>query len=373
MLKKHLYMLLLSLLGCVPSSTLASFSTQGPPNSETIYLVVKNVPDVTFSPSDYVITLPPQRTITFPPLDLPFIIQDIPTPQPTSTIFTPYTQSIFTPNPSTPTTNNLNALLHQLPPPTPNLPSGSQSILALLKSLSTPNTSNVFPSQPSTNFFSTNGIPNIQSQMNTQQIEVPPTPATPPQIGNAFEETEEKEEETWMPPLLSAIKNEPTNIHPPSSKPSSTRPKKKKPKAAKWPCPTCGKRLSTKETLKGHQRIHTGERPYTCSYCTKTFRYRSGLKEHISIHKGEKPFECIYCHKRFGKKWNYKVHLRIHTGEEPYQCNYCLRTFRQKNTCIIHIRTHTGEKPFQCTQCDKKCASRSRLNSHIKKNHPMSA
>ncbi|MBN3317680.1 ZN570 protein, partial [Atractosteus spatula] len=118
-------------------------------------------------------------------------------------------------------------------------------------------------------------------------------------------------------------------------------------------CVLCGRTFRTPHSLKGHQRIHTGERPYPCTMCGKTFSYIQNLKVHQRIHTGERPYCCTYCGKTFRQFANHKKHLHIHTGERPYPCTQCAKRFKHLADLKVHQRTHSGERPYGCTQCGK--------------------
>ena len=52
-------------------------------------------------------------------------------------------------------------------------------------------------------------------------------------------------------------------------------------------CNICSKELSSKQNLKHHMNIHTGERPFHCNFpgCLANYKHASQLSNHKIIHK----------------------------------------------------------------------------------------
>lgn len=50
-------------------------------------------------------------------------------------------------------------------------------------------------------------------------------------------------------------------------------------------CKKCHKQFSRSDNLRTHQRIHTGEMPYSCRFCGKAFRWKSALSNHEDLHE----------------------------------------------------------------------------------------
>ncbi|XP_056406881.1 oocyte zinc finger protein XlCOF7.1-like [Hyla sarda] len=131
-------------------------------------------------------------------------------------------------------------------------------------------------------------------------------------------------------------------------------------------CSECGKCFTKKSVLVVHQRTHTGEKLFSCSQCGKCFTKKSSFVDHQKTHTGEKPFSCSQCGKCFIKKSHLVTHQRTHTGEKPFSCSECRKCFTQQSHLVIHQRTHTGEKPFTCAECGKSFADKSNLVYHQK-------
>ncbi|MGH0149564.1 UNVERIFIED_CONTAM: hypothetical protein FKN15_015521 [Acipenser sinensis] len=138
-------------------------------------------------------------------------------------------------------------------------------------------------------------------------------------------------------------------------------------------CNECGRRFTRTESLKRHQRCHTGEKPHHCNECGRRFTRTESLKRHQRCHTGEKPHHCNECGRRFTRTESLKRHQRCHTGEKPHHCNECGRSFTRTGSLKIHQLIHTGDKPHHCNDCGK-CFTQIRSlkkhqQTHKERNH----
>lgn len=133
-------------------------------------------------------------------------------------------------------------------------------------------------------------------------------------------------------------------------------------------CRICGRQCPNPSTLSIHMRTHTDERPYCCRFCDKKYKDSGSLKRHTErnhIKDGrEKRFTCEVCGKSFYSKNDIKVHMRVHTGDTPYACSECPARFTQINSLHRHQVRHTGEKPHQCPLCHKRFCSKEEVKKH---------
>ncbi len=100
-----------------------------------------------------------------------------------------------------------------------------------------------------------------------------------------------------------------------------------------------------KSFLSTHMRNHTGELPYKCKICKLDFKMKQDLRDHQElVHNDVKSFACMKCSACFSKYNALKVHQKIHTGQKPYTCPFpgCGKSFVEKGNMKTHFKIHVN-------------------------------
>ncbi|XP_072000146.1 gastrula zinc finger protein XlCGF66.1-like [Engystomops pustulosus] len=134
--------------------------------------------------------------------------------------------------------------------------------------------------------------------------------------------------------------------------------------AKPFSCSECGECFALKTTLVIHEISHAGEETFSCLECGKCFYLKRDLVKHQISHMEEKPYSCAECGKGFVVKSSLLRHERVHTGAKPFSCSICGKCFALKCNLVAHERTHTGEKSYSCPECGRCFTVKSSLVRH---------
>ncbi|CAH2230320.1 jg2045 [Pararge aegeria aegeria] len=133
-------------------------------------------------------------------------------------------------------------------------------------------------------------------------------------------------------------------------------------------CNICNRVLANQFTHKYHMQKHYGYR-YICEHCGKGYPVFNVLQAHQLLKHSTGPYlQCSHCPFKAPGKIELTEHERIHSGERPYTCDKCGLTFRRRAIWRKHLVQHS-EKKFQCPQCPRKFFQRSDMLAHANNIH----
>lgn len=122
---------------------------------------------------------------------------------------------------------------------------------------------------------------------------------------------------------------------------------------------TSGRKSSSKDSNASKQ----------CRFCGKTFQWLHSVKTHERLHTGIKPYACKICGARFTQNGNLKVHAKtcVEKHAESYKsrsvliCTVCTEMFSDSDALMDHQKSHDR---MQWTIKEKTCQVSVRKDSN---------
>ncbi|CAL8074193.1 unnamed protein product [Orchesella dallaii] len=115
-----------------------------------------------------------------------------------------------------------------------------------------------------------------------------------------------------------------------------------------------------------------------CRYCGKTFQWLHSVKTHERLHTGIKPYACKICGARFTQNGNLKVHAKTcvekhadsYRSRNVFICSVCTEMFSDSDALMDHQKSHDRMqwtiKEKTCQLCGEVFQKRSFLLEHEK-------
>lgn len=133
-------------------------------------------------------------------------------------------------------------------------------------------------------------------------------------------------------------------------------------------CDICDRTLSNRFSFNYHMQRHT-KYLFICDQCGRGFPGKVPLHRHLVKNHDTGPYiQCKSCPFKCSRRFDLNEHERIHTGERPFTCEKCGLTFRRRAIWRNHLIQHM-EKNIPCTVCNKKFHRQSELTWHINSCH----
>ncbi|KAK2588775.1 hypothetical protein KPH14_001655 [Odynerus spinipes] len=93
----------------------------------------------------------------------------------------------------------------------------------------------------------------------------------------------------------------------------------------------------TSDDVENTQNWKRNKTMHYCPYCRKCFDRPWVLKGHLRLHTGERPFECPVCHKSFADRSNLRAHQRTRNHHQwQWRCGVCFKAFSQRRYLERH-------------------------------------
>lgn len=149
-------------------------------------------------------------------------------------------------------------------------------------------------------------------------------------------------------------------------------------------CPTCGKALSSRRSLRFHLRFaHTDAKPCVCEICGYSTKQLGNLAFHMrNTHSDVRPYECEWpgCTKTFKDRQLWQRHTQRHeiaagnlekakTYGPIFTCKICQKGFCGKYNLDKHMVCHVNEFPLSCNLCGKGVKRIGSLRRHLRTVH----